>query len=511
MVISNRSYPAGALVFSAGHVVICRLAMGKNLGSIFLVFILVFTCLVSACSQAAECVDYGGVKVCQPVLDFFRDRGGPDVFGYPITVAIPQDTLVLQYFENVVIQYPANDPKEAALRPLGLELSSPTDPELPQSDSDCEYFQRYGHHVCLAFYDFFVQHGGEDTFGQPISHLMMENGTRVQVFENAKFEWINGQQGRIVLASWGRQACLSEQEVCAENVYTNAPAGQEQAPSDDVSQAMDGFVEEYGGTEVFGEKIGSLVYAGSFAFQYFQNACLLWTPGKENPVSLADLGLVEAPAVPRIPPPEVSDQVQFFPETGHSVILAFLDFYRMHGGRDVFGLPLTEYAEEEGQGYQWFEKVRFEWRPDLPDGQRVQLAPLGEMNFYRFDGGLPDLAAAGGSTPESLTPQPAEIDLQVFPEHPLLTLGTRQQVTVLARGPDGQGLQGVEVTLYVQTDTEEKVTVAPPTGVDGLSVVELGEITGTCGQMVQLRAVAGGQNTTAWAQGQFTLWCTPAE
>ncbi|MBN1315392.1 MAG: hypothetical protein JXA42_07990, partial [Anaerolineales bacterium] len=440
--------------------------MGKKLGPFFqaLLLNLVFVFLAAGCSQAPECAVYGGINVCRGVLDFYRDNGGPDVFGYPITVEIPGDGVVIQYFEKVVIQYPADDPKGVTLRPLGLELSSPTDPELPQSDPDCEYYERYGHHVCLAFYDFFMLHGGVETFGQPISHLMMENGARVQVFENAKFQWIDDQQGRIELADWGRYMCLEEQVGCAENVYREVTGEGAQAPADDVSLAVDRFVEEHGGNEVFGKKIGSLVYAGTVAYQYYQNACFLWTPGRENPISLAELGLLEAPVVSRVPPPEVSDQVQFFPETGHSVILAFLEFYREHGGRDVFGLPLTEYIEEDGQGYQWFENARFEWRPDLPDGQRVQLAPLGELNYYRYDGGLPDLSATAGG---ELTPQPAEIDLQIFPEHPLLTLGTVQWVTVLARGPEGASLEGVTATLYLQTDAEEQVIVAPPTGADG--------------------------------------------
>jgi hypothetical protein len=469
--------------------------MGKKLGPFFqaLLLNLVFVFFVAGCSQTPECVDYNGIDVCREILDFYQGNGGPEVFGYPITIELTEDGVVVQYFEKVVIQYPTNDPKGIGLRSLGLELASPTDPELPQSDPDCEYYDGYGHHVCLAFYDFYVQYGGVDTFGQPITNLMLENGSRVQIFENAKFEWVSGQQGHIELEAWGRYVCLEEQVNCADSIYQQSSDAGEQVPADDVSMAVDQFVEEHGGNKVFGKKIGSLVYAGSVAYQYYRNACFLWTPGQENPVSLAELGLLEAPEVSRVPPPDVSDQVQFFPETGHSV--------------DVFGLPLSEYTEEDGQGYQWFENARFEWRPDLPDGERVQLAPLGELNYYRFNGGLPELETNGSD----VTPQPAEIDLQIFPEHPLLNLGTMQRVTVLARDPDGTSLEGVTATLYLQTDAEEQVIVSSPTGADGLAVVELGKVTGACGQMVQLRAVASGQHTTAWAQSQFTLWCDPSE
>lgn len=73
----------------------------------------------------------------------------------------------------------------------------------------------------------------------------------------------------------------------------------------------------------------------------------------------------------------------YFPQTQHSVGGEFLTFWQRYGGLRVFGLPLTEeyngISPENGQMYrmQLFERARFEYHPDMPTGQRIQLALIG--------------------------------------------------------------------------------------------------------------------------------------
>lgn len=71
---------------------------------------------------------------------------------------------------------------------------------------------------------------------------------------------------------------------------------------------------------------------------------------------------------------------RFFPETGHRVIEAFLDFYERGGGVDSFGLPLSEEFEAiaaDGQPrvVQYFERAVLAYYPE--DGG-VRLEPLGQ-------------------------------------------------------------------------------------------------------------------------------------
>jgi hypothetical protein len=82
-----------------------------------------------------------------------------------------------------------------------------------------------------------------------------------------------------------------------------------------------------------------------------------------------------------------SADVQFFPETGHSLRGDFLRFYAsVRNPKLVFGYPITEQiTSRDGQTVQYFQRARFELRPDLPKDQRVQLTSLGRATYQRSD------------------------------------------------------------------------------------------------------------------------------
>lgn len=69
----------------------------------------------------------------------------------------------------------------------------------------------------------------------------------------------------------------------------------------------------------------------------------------------------------------------YFPQTGHNVGWPFLQFYRTHGGLDSFGYPRTEAMQENGLTVQYFQRARFEYHPEMPLGQQVQITLLGDM------------------------------------------------------------------------------------------------------------------------------------
>jgi len=78
-----------------------------------------------------------------------------------------------------------------------------------------------------------------------------------------------------------------------------------------------------------------------------------------------------------------SAEVQYFPETGHNVRGDFLRFYEsVKDPRLVFGYPMTEQmTSKDGRTVQYFQRARFEFRAELPEGQRVQLTSLGQKSY----------------------------------------------------------------------------------------------------------------------------------
>jgi hypothetical protein len=73
---------------------------------------------------------------------------------------------------------------------------------------------------------------------------------------------------------------------------------------------------------------------------------------------------------------------RYFPETGQILQYGFKQIWETRGGQPIFGLPLSSElieATDDGQlrTIQYFERARFEFHPDQPDGKRVILTLLG--------------------------------------------------------------------------------------------------------------------------------------
>ncbi|MCQ3936223.1 MAG: hypothetical protein DPW18_04145 [Chloroflexi bacterium] len=74
---------------------------------------------------------------------------------------------------------------------------------------------------------------------------------------------------------------------------------------------------------------------------------------------------------------------QYFSETGHNVTGEFLKFYNSNPNATfLYGYPITEQiTSKDGRTVQYFQRARFEYHADLPEGQRVTLTPLGRETY----------------------------------------------------------------------------------------------------------------------------------
>jgi len=74
---------------------------------------------------------------------------------------------------------------------------------------------------------------------------------------------------------------------------------------------------------------------------------------------------------------------RYFSETGHNVKGDFLKFYNDNpNAMFLYGYPITEeFTIQDGKTVQYFQRARFEYRADLPEGQRVQVTQLGRATY----------------------------------------------------------------------------------------------------------------------------------
>ena len=146
-------------------------------------------------------------------LDFYESNPQAEqIYGYPITDAYPKatDGRIVQYFEKARFELHPEAPNglRVQLSPLGYYMYSPGQPlPLPKNFPPCQRFPETGMQVCYAFLDFFIEQGGVEQFGYPISDFELKDARIVQYFQNTRFEWHPemppGQ--RVVLSNLGKR------------------------------------------------------------------------------------------------------------------------------------------------------------------------------------------------------------------------------------------------------------------------------------------------------------------
>ena len=74
---------------------------------------------------------------------------------------------------------------------------------------------------------------------------------------------------------------------------------------------------------------------------------------------------------------------KYFAETGHNVKGDFLKFYNSNpNALLLFGYPVTEeFPAKDGFTVQYFQRARFELHPELSEGQRILLTPIGSLIY----------------------------------------------------------------------------------------------------------------------------------
>ncbi|MBC8504465.1 MAG: hypothetical protein ISR58_11165 [Anaerolineales bacterium] len=153
------------------------------------------------------------------------------------------------------------------------------------------------------------------------------------------------------------------------------------------------FLEKYNsilnGEEIYGypitdafedDRIGYLV-------QYFEKARFELHPENsiELQVQLTPLGdflYQQGELAPNLF--EISS-CKLHPETGFEVCYDFLDFFEANGGIIQFGYPISGIEIHDGWFSQYFQRVRLEWHPEHPQGEKITVADLG-IDYFNFQG-----------------------------------------------------------------------------------------------------------------------------
>jgi hypothetical protein len=273
------------------------------------------------------------------------------------------------------------------------------------------------------------------------------------------------------------------------------------------------FFDEHGGATLLGYPITDSFVdpASGWRIQYLENARLELAPEAGSTrvgVRLAALGEAlggwEAPLGPEQIPASADATCRYYPESGHAVCHAFLDFYQANGGPALFGYPISEFKLEGERIVQYFQAFRFDWYPEAPAGAQVRLAPLGRQHFDKM-----------GYDPALLRPElPSDILLyQVLELRPAVSvadavLGSQgtQTVFVTVRDQNLNPVPNATVVLTIHLAGADRILLLPVTDERGLTQITFDYSGQPQGWTTALEATAVRGGLQAMTRGSFLIW-----
>ncbi len=384
-------------------------------------------------------------------LDYFRENGGIDVFGYPRSEFMHEGGRVVQYFQRARMKWHPENPAgsriqlsnlgEEYLRRFGPPAGCNQPDVRPRmredalatvaASSDCRYFEETQHYVCDEFLEFFDTRGDLEIFGHPLTESFADP-TRgqlpVQYFQRARME--------------------------------------QHKPS--------------GGTS--GVQLGLLV---------------------------DEMGHVYPPiAAERIPPADDPDR-RYFPETGHVVEHVFLSYFQEKGGLPIFGYPRSSMIYEDGEVVQYFQRARMVWNRTGQADTSIQLTNVGEIYLDQF--GIPgdydqpvpparfrlDERLGGGAGD-----RPLELRASASVRNPAAVEET-QTLYLYLHDRRGDPIEAAVATAFVRYPSDADTLVLAPTDAEGFSRVSFVTRPSAPGQRVVIDIVVVYGSTTTRAQTFF--------
>jgi hypothetical protein len=190
------------------------------------------------------------------------------------------------------------------------------------------------------------------------------------------------------------------------------------------------------------------------------------------------------------------------PEGGFQVCYAFLLFFDNQGGIAQFGYPISGLVIQGDRLVQYFQRARFEWRPELPSGQRVMLTDVGYQFFYSV-GENADLIQP---SPDAVLTDLLELQVSTFVNRSVLPPNGLQEVYVVVQNQYLMAVPGAQVVIHVRMPSGEvqdySMPITDSNGVSAISFIVQDEPTGQVHIVVDVRT----SNLLVTSETSFRIW-----
>lgn len=196
---------------------------------------------------------------------------------------------------------------------------------------------------------------------------------------------------------------------------------------------------------------------------------------------------------------------RYFTQTGFSVCYAFLDFFKANGGVERFGNPISSFEYHNDLIVQYFDNARFEWKPWLPEGQRVSVADLGRPYF---DKQKEDINLLKPVDPGSKSNGGTLIQLQVraFVWKAVTLASDQQLVYIIVQDQTLQPVSGAQGTATIRWADGTSGILTFTTNSSGVGIVPLTFANQPYGKMVNIEISATKDGLNATTTTSFRIW-----
>ncbi len=433
--------------------------------------------------------------------DFYREIGGEEVLGAPISPKFDKDGITYQYVVSGLMAY---DPNRAALKRYHFSPIASTEWQIngqvepPPTDGDTFYVN--GHKVwdeVLPFYEQF----GADIIGVPLTGVKVNDLKQryEQYFDGIGFyRNYSDPPGKIHLMPYGDWMCGANCPYSSSDTSIPKPSYQR-----DYTATEQVFLDaaESLGYGYTGEPLSSPALASDGNYEMvFENTALFIDPANGNLVRLRPLPSWLGIQTEKPGKEIVADGFSFFQVQeglGYNVPTIFFDYINTHGGPDYSGDPIGEFRQLDDGGYsQCFTNLCLEYHPNAPSELQVRPHSLGADYL------------AGGTQPATPGPAIAEaLQINAWEDYPLIPSGGQQAIHVEATR-NNTPASGIQVSILVtQPDGLTKTYTLAPTGEDGRSSIELDPIDGPNGAIVPYEVcVVGVVELQVCFSRSYTIW-----
>jgi hypothetical protein len=273
------------------------------------------------------------------------------------------------------------------------------------------------------------------------------------------------------------------------------------------------FFNSRGGLEIFGYPLTEAFEdetRGGLYVQYFQRTRMEFRP--DNPdgykvelgLLVDELGYDFPPARPERIPSSNGVLHYYFSETGHVISFAFLDYFRDHGGVDIFGYPRSEFMYEGGRVVQYFQRGRMEWHPESSVGSQMRLANLGEVYIERF--GVPGNFDDPVPAPLRYEASVAELSVSASVRNVITGRQGTQTLFVYVTNSQERAVEGVSVTMNARYPSGHQRLDLDPTDEDGFTKGTFDILPAPPGERVVIDVTAENRVAKGTTQTFFLPW-----